>query len=81
MKLNETKVKQLIELMNSTTEGKIPPQEPILDCFDMAMDGQMLDYLLAVGTQPHTIGELKALYSRMYAPDAAELEAQWPGFW
>lgn len=50
--LPEEKVKALIELMNSTTMGKIPPQEPILECFDMAMDEKMLDYLLAVGAEP-----------------------------
>ena len=73
--LPEEKVKALIELMNSTTMGKIPPQEPILECFDMAMDEKMLDYLLAVGAEPHTKEELEALYNDMYG------DGQWDAFW
>lgn len=64
--LPESKVKALLDLMNSTTLGKIPAQEPILDCFDLAMDEKMLDYLLAVGTELHTVEELEALYNSMY---------------
>lgn len=81
MKLPEKKVKQLIALMNSTSEVKIPPMKPILECFDMAMDEQMLDYLLTVGTKLHTLDELKAIYGRMYATGLENYDEQWNAFW
>lgn len=75
--LPEEKVKALIELMNSTTLGKIPPQEPILDCFDMAMDEKTLDFLLAVGTDLHTKEELEAIYAGLY--NDGKFEELWAG--
>lgn len=38
MGLPETKVKQQIGLMNSVSNDGIPPQSPILELFDLAMD-------------------------------------------
>ena len=77
MKLDRTKVTRLIELMNSTTNGKMPAHEAIVDCFDMGMDEQTLDFLIAVGTDIHTRDELKTIYDRMY-PDKAD---GWDEFW
>lgn len=74
-KLPENKVKALLELMNSTTLGKIPAHEAILECFDLAMDEKMLDYLLAVGTELHTVEELEALYNTLYD------DGNWAAMW
>ena len=50
MNLTESKVVELIGKMNSVSGSAIPPQPPILEMFNIAMDEKMLDYLLAVGT-------------------------------
>lgn len=60
--LPEEKIKALLKLMNSTTNGKLPDHEIVLQCFELAMDEKMLDYLLAVGTELHIVEELEALY-------------------
>ena len=79
MKLPEKKVKKLIGMMNSLTQVKIPPMKPILEIFDMAMDEKTLDYLLRVGTEEHTLRDLKKLYIRMYG--RADYNANWENFW
>ena len=79
MKLPEKKVKKLIGMMNSITQVKIPPMKPILEIFDMAMDEKMLDYLLRVGVEEHTMKELKKLYVRMYGKE--DYEKNWASFW
>lgn len=79
MKLPEKKVKKLIGMMNSITQVKIPPMKPILEIFDMAMDEKMLDYLLRVGVEEHTMKELKKIYVRMYGRE--DYEKNWKAFW
>ena len=79
MKLPKKKVKKLIGMMNSLTQVKIPPMKPILEIFDMAMDEKTLDYLLRVGTEEHTLRDLKKLYIRMYG--RADYDANWEAFW
>ena len=64
MKLSEQKIKQLIAMMNSLSEVKIPPMKPILECFDMGMDEDMMDFLLEVGPKERTLEELKAIYGK-----------------
>lgn len=74
MSLPETKVKELIALMNSVSNGGIPPQPPIIELFNLAMDEQTLDYLLAVGNEPRTVEELESIYTDMGGQN-------WPAFW
>ena len=66
MKLPEEKVKTLIDLMNSMTQSVIPPQQPIIEMFELAMDEKMLDYLLKIGTTEYTMDQLKDVYVEMY---------------
>lgn len=75
--LPEEKVKQLIEMMNSITSVVIPPQQPVLELFDIAMDEKMVDFLLQVGTSVHTLAELKEIYYQMYG----ESEEEWKAYW
>ena len=56
--LPETKVKTLIDKMNSMSGASIPAQKPIIEMFNLAMDEKMLDYLLGIGTEYHTKEEL-----------------------
>ena len=70
--LPENKLKELIGMMNSVSGSAIPPQPPILEMFDIAMDEKMLDYLLAVGTEPHTVAELEAIYRAQGHEDWAQ---------
>ncbi len=74
MRLPENKVKELIALMNSVSNGGIPPQPPILELFDLAMDEKTVDFLLAVGSEPRTVDALEAIYAEQGGTD-------WPGFW
>lgn len=74
MSLPETKVKELIALMNSVSNGGIPPQPPILELFDLAMDEQTVDYLLAVGSEPKTVEQLHSIYIGLGGDN-------WPAFW
>ena len=52
--------------MNSMSSANIPAKKPILEMFDLAMDEKMLDYLIAMGTKPHTVGQLRNGYHSMY---------------
>ena len=74
MNLTESKVVELIGKMNSVSGSAIPPQPPIVEMFNIAMDEKMLDYLLAVGTEPHTVAELEAIYRSQGHED---WEAHW----
>lgn len=74
MNLTESKVVELIGKMNSVSGSAIPPQPPIVEMFNIAMDEKMLDYLLAVGTEPHTVAELEAIYR---AQGHEDWEAHW----
>ena len=73
--LPEEKIKALLKMMNSTTQGKLPAHELVLECFELAMDEKMMDYLLAVGPEPHTVEELEALYNSMYT------DGKWSEHW
>ena len=75
MSLPEKKVKQLIDLMNSMSSANIPAKKPILEMFDIAMDEKMLDYLIAMGTKPHTVGQLRNGYHKMYGGTKEDWEA------
>lgn len=79
MKLNEKKVKKLIGMMNSLTEVKIPPMKPIIECFEIGMDEKMLDFLLAAGTEEHTIDELQGIYINAFGMD--DYNKNWERVW
>ena len=68
MSLPEKKVRKLIAMMNSVSKFTLPPVKPLVDCFDLAMDEQTLDFLLEVGTGPYTLDELEAVYRRIPPP-------------
>ena len=53
-------------MMNSMTQSAIPPQKPIIEMYNIAMDEKMLDYLLELGTTQYTMDQLKDVYVRMY---------------
>lgn len=78
MNLPENKVVQLIDMMNTLSNGGgIPAQPPIIQMFNEAMDEKMLDYLIKMGTEPHTVPQLRALYHEMYGGT----QADWDEFW
>lgn len=66
MRIPEKKVKELIALMNSMSTASIPAQRPIIEMFNIAMDEQMVDYLLKLGTKHYTVEGLKKVYEEMY---------------
>lgn len=66
MNLPDTKVKQLIKLMNSMSSASIPAQKPIIEMFNIAMDEKMLDYLIALGTDYYDVKGLKEVYEKLY---------------
>ena len=77
MSLPEKKVKQLIDMMNSMSAASIPAKKPILEMFDIAMDEKTLDYLIAMGTKPHTVGQLRNGYHKMYGGTKEDWEVFW----
>ena len=77
MALPEKKVKQLLGFMNAMSTVRIPENKAVLECFDLAMDEQMLDYLLAVGTEPHTVSQLESIYHHLYDGNIEAWEAWW----
>ncbi len=79
MSLPEKKVKELISMMNTMTESKIPPMKPILECFEIGMNEKMLDYLLQCGTTEHTRDELQQIYKDLYGQE--DFTNNWDGFW
>lgn len=78
MSLPEKKVRALIQLMNSVSKFHLPAVKPLLDCFELAIDERTLDFLLAAGTGPYAVDELKAAYRRLFQP--SDLEAEWRSF-
>ena len=78
MSLPEKKIRQLIAMMNSVSKFTLPAVKPLMDCFDLAMDEQILDFLLEAGTGPYTIKELEAVYRRLWP--SADVEMQWQPF-
>ncbi len=79
MGLPEKKVKELIKMMNTLTESKIPPMKPIIECFEIGMNEKMLDYLLRCGVEEHSMEELKQIYIDMYGKK--NFDAEWDSFW
>ena len=75
--LPKDKVEQLIGMMNSITSVAIPPQPPIIELFDLAMDEKMLDYLLKVGTSVHTLDELKQIYLATFSDGEEGWNKHW----
>ncbi|MBE6113966.1 MAG: 4Fe-4S dicluster domain-containing protein [Erysipelotrichaceae bacterium] len=75
--LPEEKVKLLINKMNSMSSAAIPAKKPIIEMFNLAMDEKMLDYLLKVGTDYHTVDQLQEIYHEMYGGDQEEWNAYW----
>lgn len=76
MSLPVEKVKTLIEQMNSMTQSAIPPQPPIIEMFEVAMDEKMLDYLLKLGTQEYTMAQLEEVYVSMYGEGWEEFKSE-----
>lgn len=81
MALDKKKVKKLIALMNSSNLVEIPPMGPIIECFEIAMDQQTVDYLLTLGIEPHTVPELKAMFCEQFKNDYHDLDAAWNSQW
>lgn len=79
MSLSEKKVKKLVGMMNSLTEVKIPPMKPIIECFEIGMNEKMLDFLLAVGTEEHTLDELKNIYIKEFGQK--DFDENWDDVW
>lgn len=77
MSLPEKKVKELLGMMNAMSTVKIPEHKAVTECFGLAMDERMLDYLLRVGTEAHTVPQLEALYHEMYGGGIEDWEAWW----
>lgn len=81
MSLDKKKVKRLIGMMNDMTEVKIPPMGPIIKCFEIGMDEDILNYLLRVGTTPHTVRSLESLYDTMRATGELSDKYSWQELW
>ena len=69
MSLPEEKVIQLIKMMNTTST---------IECFNLAMNETVLDYLLAVGPEVLTAEELRAIYNETI-PEASD--EGWTSVW
>ena len=66
MKLPRKKVKQLIDLMNSKSEASLLRVKQLEELIELAMDEEMLEYLLVAGKEDHTKEELKEIYLSLY---------------
>lgn len=78
MSLPDKKVRALINMMNSTSKFTLPAVKPLMDCFDLAMDEQTLDFLLEAGVGPYTWEDLKTVYQRLFP--SADSETEWQPF-
>ena len=72
MSINEKKVKQLINLMNSMSNTHIMAHKSIIEMFNIAMDEKMVDYLLRLGNNYYTKEELKDVYVELYGKDGLD---------
>ncbi len=81
MSLDEKKVKRLIGIMNEMTSVEIPPMKPIIRCFELGMDEDILEYLLRVGTSRHSKETLHQLFDTMLAMGEISNARDWPQFW
>lgn len=77
MSLPENKVKELLEIMNSISEAKVPPEPPVIKCFELGMCEKTLDFLIAVGKEPHTMSELRSIYDKLFDDGEAGWEEVW----
>lgn len=81
MALEKKKVKRLIGMMNEMTAVKIPAMGPIIRCFELGMDEDILNYLLRVGTASHDVGTLRKLYETMRATGELSPKWSWDALW
>lgn len=81
MALNEKKVKRLIGLMNEMSGFKIPAMKPIIRCFEAAMDEDILEFLLRVGTASHSEETLADLFQTMQSTNEISGNRTWEEFW
>ncbi|MDO4501936.1 MAG: 4Fe-4S binding protein [Coriobacteriia bacterium] len=81
MALDKKKVKRLIGMMNQMTAVEIPPMGPIIRCFELGMDEDILNYLLRVGTTGHTKQNLEELYQTMRATGEISTKRTWDELW
>ena len=79
--LDEKKVKRLVGMMNEMTAVKIPPMKPIVRCFKLGMDEDILEYLLRVGTSGHSKETLEQLFHTMRAMGEISGKRDWRHFW
>ena len=77
MALPKEKVLELLEIMNSISDSKMPAKPPIIGCFEAAMCENTLDFLIAVGKEPHTMEELRAIYDATLGGGDAGWEEVW----
>jgi len=54
-------LRKLIDLMNTRHEISFPVTEPLLKCFDLALDPEETDLLIRLGTEPYTYEEAASL--------------------
>lgn len=80
-KLDKKKVKRLIGMMNEMTAVEIPAMGPIIRCFEIGMDEDVLNYLLRVGTAPHSKKTLADLYTTMRATGEVSGRWSWSDLW
>lgn len=80
-KLEKKKVKRLIGMMNEMTAVEIPAMGPIIRCFEIGMDEDVLNYLLRVGTAPHSTKTLADLYATMRATGEVSARWSWSDLW
>lgn len=81
MSLDKKKVKRLIGMMNQMTAVQIPPMGPIIRCFELGMDEDILNYLLRVGTAPHSKVDLMDLFGTMRATGEISNKRTWEQLW
>lgn len=81
MALNPIKATRLINMMNSKSGFSIPALPPVIKCFDIAMDSDILEYLLRVGVSVHSEESLHQLYETMRATGELSDKHSWQELW
>ena len=79
MSLNEKKVKRLVGMMNSMSQIAIPPMKPIIECFELAMCEETMEFLLAAGTAEYSLDELKEVYRKNFGDES--FAQHWDTVW
>jgi ferredoxin len=54
-------LKELAKVMNKRHQTPLPINQPLLDCFDLFITPEEVNFLLRMGTNPYTHGELAGL--------------------